>query len=460
MTTSVAPSPPHGASKSRRLDIQGLRAVAVLMVVAFHAGLPVPGGFVGVDVFFVISGFVIAGMLHREWEATGRIRFGAFYIRRFKRLTPALALMVTATLIVSSLVLSPLGPQQNVANTAIGAMLLAANCNCWSYWWLLRCPRSDEPPAAHMVALCRGAIHLVFTAVLAFGVALRTTLPAPQARWACDRRAGDSRLVRACGARFWSSRTFRHLLAGWFLWPNIPSLGVRCRSVARPRSGQIYEPLAEPRAQSRVARRRDVDCLAPAHRRQHALSEHMDSAPRRGNASHHFRRNDQLTILTRALSARPMVHLGDCSYSIYLWHWPFIVFATLLWPEAPHAALIAAALSFVPALASYAWVEQPIRSLRGLTKPRLASLVTAVVISPILIAVTVSSVATHIWTPRYESGAVPVANPGDIGETGWHRYVRNHFYPCTPKAIRDRALKWEGILRCQQSKPNQTCLWR
>jgi len=90
---------------SRRLDIQGLRALAVLAVVAFHAGLHVPGGFVGVDVFFVISGFVITSMLQREWEATGRIRFGAFYLRRFKRLTPALAVMVTVTAIVSALVL-------------------------------------------------------------------------------------------------------------------------------------------------------------------------------------------------------------------------------------------------------------------------------------------------------------------------------------------------------------------
>ena len=54
------------ATAARRRDIQGLRAIAVLMVVAFHAGLPMPGGFVGVDVFFVISGFVIATMLQRE----------------------------------------------------------------------------------------------------------------------------------------------------------------------------------------------------------------------------------------------------------------------------------------------------------------------------------------------------------------------------------------------------------
>ncbi len=79
-------------SSAHRLDIQGLRAIAVLVVVAFHAGLPLPGGFVGVDIFFVISGFVITAMLLRERESLGRVRWGRFYARRFKRLTPALSL--------------------------------------------------------------------------------------------------------------------------------------------------------------------------------------------------------------------------------------------------------------------------------------------------------------------------------------------------------------------------------
>ena len=96
---------------NRRRDIQGLRAIAVVMVVAFHAGLPVPGGFVGVDVFFVISGFVITSMLYREWEKTGRIRFRTFYLKRFTRLAPALALMVGVTLMISTVIFSPFGHQ-------------------------------------------------------------------------------------------------------------------------------------------------------------------------------------------------------------------------------------------------------------------------------------------------------------------------------------------------------------
>jgi peptidoglycan/LPS O-acetylase OafA/YrhL len=117
----------HQAENSLRLDVQGLRAVAVLLVVAFHSGLPAPGGFIGVDVFFVISGFVIAAMLQREWAITGRLDFARFYMRRFKRLTPALAVIVTVTAAVSAFVLSPFGDQQTTAKTAIGGIFLVAN---------------------------------------------------------------------------------------------------------------------------------------------------------------------------------------------------------------------------------------------------------------------------------------------------------------------------------------------
>lgn len=109
-----------------RLDIQGLRAIAVLLVVAFHADLPVPGGFVGVDVFFVISGYVITTMLMREWHEFGRIGLGRFWRRRFFRLTPALALMIGITFVLSALILFP--SEQRVAfQTGVGALFLVGN---------------------------------------------------------------------------------------------------------------------------------------------------------------------------------------------------------------------------------------------------------------------------------------------------------------------------------------------
>ena len=76
-------------SEAFRPDVEGLRGIAILFVVLFHSGLvALPGGFIGVDVFFVISGFLITGLLLRERERTGRIALGAFYARRLRRLLP------------------------------------------------------------------------------------------------------------------------------------------------------------------------------------------------------------------------------------------------------------------------------------------------------------------------------------------------------------------------------------
>jgi peptidoglycan/LPS O-acetylase OafA/YrhL len=99
----------HSRRADFRSDIEGLRAVAILAVVAFHAGLSaVPGGYVGVDVFFVISGYLITEHLGRELFGSGRLSFGAFYARRARRLLPSALLVIGVTVAVSCAVLPPL----------------------------------------------------------------------------------------------------------------------------------------------------------------------------------------------------------------------------------------------------------------------------------------------------------------------------------------------------------------
>ena len=155
---------------NRRRDIQGLRAIAVIMVVAFHAGLPVPGGFVGVDVFFVISGFVITAMLHREWEKTGRIKFGTFYLKRFKRLAPALALMVGVTLMISTVIFSPFGHQTYAAATGIGALLMSANFVIAKTTGGYFGPTAENNPLLNTWSLSvEEQFYLVFPALIALG---------------------------------------------------------------------------------------------------------------------------------------------------------------------------------------------------------------------------------------------------------------------------------------------------
>lgn len=89
-----------------RPEIDGLRAVAVLSVLAFHYGLPVRGGFTGVDVFFVISGFLITQILAAEITA-GTFSILGFYDRRMRRILPALLVMLAATLVAGAFVLLP-----------------------------------------------------------------------------------------------------------------------------------------------------------------------------------------------------------------------------------------------------------------------------------------------------------------------------------------------------------------
>ena len=110
-----------------RADVEGLRAVAVLAVVVYHAGLSqVGGGFVGVDVFYVLSGFLITGLLWEELQTTARLRLGAFYGRRARRLLPAAVLVLMVTLAASWVWLSPL-QARGAARDAAAAALYVAN---------------------------------------------------------------------------------------------------------------------------------------------------------------------------------------------------------------------------------------------------------------------------------------------------------------------------------------------
>jgi peptidoglycan/LPS O-acetylase OafA/YrhL len=112
------------------LDVEGLRGVAVALVVLFHAGVPhLAGGFVGVDVFFVISGFLITGLLLREYERNGRVSFRAFYARRARRIIPPAAVTILATAIAVWFVM----PLLSVFRQAVDLLAAAVNIANWRF---------------------------------------------------------------------------------------------------------------------------------------------------------------------------------------------------------------------------------------------------------------------------------------------------------------------------------------
>jgi peptidoglycan/LPS O-acetylase OafA/YrhL len=154
-----------------RPDIEGLRGLAVALVVAFHASpRRISGGFIGVDVFFVISGYLITGLLLREIEETGRLSFAGFYARRARRLLPASALVFLATLLACSLFFSPL-QQFKLGDSGAYVALYASN-----FWFLHQAtdyfaPNIATNPFLHTWSLAvEEQFYLVWPAIVLLGM--------------------------------------------------------------------------------------------------------------------------------------------------------------------------------------------------------------------------------------------------------------------------------------------------
>ncbi len=127
------PEPKKARTRSEyRPDIDGIRGAAAIMVMGFHAHVPgFEGAYIGLDLFFVVSGYVITGLLMYEYQRTGGIKWGAFYARRARRLIPAKATMLIGVLVLSYLVATPTGSQQQTAKSAAAAAGFVSNFFFW-----------------------------------------------------------------------------------------------------------------------------------------------------------------------------------------------------------------------------------------------------------------------------------------------------------------------------------------
>ncbi|MCZ7629309.1 MAG: acyltransferase [Microthrixaceae bacterium] len=403
---------PVSAGGAHRRDIQGLRGVAVLLVVAFHARIGPRGGFVGVDVFLVISGFVIGRGLIDERIRTGTVRLRSFYARRVRRLLPAMAVFTVTTAIVGALVLSPFGDQQRVLSTGMAATVFLANVqlyrttgyfdgsadrnpflHTWSLsleeqfyallplalmftWWLARCrgdrrnPTTNRPFGAREVALVAvvglGAMSLVLSILLTSGL-VGFALEAPQ------------RLVFfSMPTRIWQ------FSAGVVLAvTGLPSGRVGTRTAGIVGLGALMALLGVAVV---------VDPLAP-----HmslwtvlvvaaAVVVIMTATPDGPG--------------TRLLSSPPLVWVGDRSYGWYLWHWPFVVFAGVLWPDRPGVLVLAAVVSLAPTELSYRFVERRFRFGAQWVGPRTVGLAAVCILVPLLVLVDFAWPPTGAWGSR------------------------------------------------------------
>lgn len=333
--------------------LDGLRAVAVLAVVAYHAGLPVPAGFVGVDIFFVISGYLITRLLHDEALATGRIDFMHFYARRARRILPAAVLVVGITLALSFALL-PSG-QSEVAKSAAAAGAFVANlyfhAATGDYW----ADSAEMMPLLHLWSLSVEEQFYLLWPLLLLTVRRR---PVPMlaalavgsfvlAEWLLqvDAKAAFYQMP----ARAWE------LAAGGLV--AIGSLRVSRRAAI---AGLILTLAA---------------CFVPV---PHFPG--VGALPAVAGT----------TILiaaihsgqpVRVLELRPVVYVGLISYSLYLWHWPLLAIdRAIRVGDAPLTVRLAlCAAAFALASLSYRYVEMPFRRSRVSPRRAVAVGVTCVV---------------------------------------------------------------------------------
>lgn len=341
--------------------IDGLRGVAVTAVVAFHCALPFSsGGFIGVDVFFVISGFLITQLLSREIERTGSVNFISFYTRRVSRLFPSLLLVLICTLILAALLLSPQQREvQEVGRAAIATSLFSSNI--YFAWWLndyFGGP-SEFQPLLHTWSLCVEEqfyfvwpflLWLAGTLAQRSGIPFRTvglatvllvTLSSVLAALLCQRAYPD--LVF-----FWTPFRAWEFGIGALLayWP----------ASGRPRLTQSAEALGVLGLSLVLA---SIVLVSPGA----WFPAPLAIVPVAGTGliilAHQLKPE---LMAGRLLTMPPAMWLGRVSYAWYLWHFPLLAITKLvLLEQDPIRDAAVALISLLLAEATVRFVEGPLR---------------------------------------------------------------------------------------------------
>ncbi len=381
-----------------RPDIDGLRTIAVGSVVLYHAfAALIPGGFVGVDIFFVISGFLITGILVLEHERTGRIDLAKFYARRVRRLLPALLAMVTTTLALGLWLVPAEGELQSLAQSALATLFFASNI-----FFALQ-PSGYFAEAVEVYPL----LH-TWTLAVEEQFYIVWPLLIPSVAWLAS-KAGLSRrtalwtlfLAMFAGslASSLAGTIFRPTWAfyltpfrGWeFALGALLSLGLRGDA---PRWHHGATALSVVGLLLIGVSIQGIDHNSPFPGWVALLPTLGAASLLAGGAI------SPANPVARLLSTRPAVYVGKLSYGWYLWHWPLLalVRANALGASSDGRLIAAVIASFLLSAFSFHVIEAPIRhqSWRAFHTTR-SSLIAgaAILITGALLAIGTLAIARH-----------------------------------------------------------------
>jgi peptidoglycan/LPS O-acetylase OafA/YrhL len=340
-----------------RPDIDGLRGVAVLVVVARHIGVPgMSGGFTGVDVFFAISGYLITGLLVRERMASGRIDIAAFYARRVRRLLPALGTVMAATLLLGCVALLP-DEQVALAKSALASLVFAANVYFWKLGQGYFADPSGLLPLLHLWTLAvEEQFYLLWPLALLLLVRLAALAKMDVERTIAIALAAAA-LVSLTASVVVGSRA---PAAAFLLLParawEIAAGGLLALAPAVPAAWA--RPLAPLGLSAIVMATVMFDATTPLPAVCALLPVVGAIAVIAGGGA------APGGVVSRALAAWPLALLGTVSYGWYLWHWPLLAIVrnvSGLEPALPRDAALAA-VALVLAVVMWRWLESPVRA--------------------------------------------------------------------------------------------------
>jgi peptidoglycan/LPS O-acetylase OafA/YrhL len=300
-------------------EIQGLRAVAVLAVLVYHVWPKiVPGGYVGVDVFFVISGYLITGSLLKEFEGTGGINIAGFYARRIRRLLPAATLVSLA--IALSIPLFPQAQRADIANSLVASALYVQN-------WFLAAQAVDyladdaKGPMNHFWSLSVEEQYYILWPLILLPIvhlARRTAL---------SPRAAFGWLVGLIGL---GSLAYSIWLTP--LNPGVAYFATTTRAWELALGGtlavaHVGKALSQPaRVTLGLAGLGAIIIACLAYNDETSFPGYMALLPTLGAAAVIISNDAKSSwSVGSILNSRPFQYFGDISYSLYLWHWPIIV---------------------------------------------------------------------------------------------------------------------------------------
>lgn len=339
-----------------RPDVDGLRALAVIPVIFFHAGLGFPGGFVGVDIFFVISGYLITTIIARE-ITRGDFEMKNFWERRIRRILPAAAVMTLCVLIAGAFILLPY-QFEDLGKSSIAQTFMVSNFYFWQQDGYFAAP-SDFEPLLHTWSLAvEEQFYFIFPLLLVFLY-----------------KKGATRVIRWTFILFvlslgWSIYGVSHHPAATFYllpsraWELLLGSIIAIVPIKIP-GGRVVPTLLSWIGLSLII------FSVVSYSLRTPFPGLAAIPPVLGAGLLILANRDSLTTPGRLLSLSPVVFIGKISYSLYLWHWPLLVFGKhLSVHETPlHVRWMLVGVSFLLGYLSWRFVESPFRN-KSLIKTR------------------------------------------------------------------------------------------